>query len=132
MYNHLKIIFWDSLVWLLKTAFYTFVQNIIFSPFLFHPYRLHHTATLPRPISWKNINVLRPKALWAMVSVTVAFNSDATTIANKVFYFFYKFTRHNIFLPRSELCSTTRVTSKILCCAKKCHVKSTHSQLKNL
>lgn len=45
----------------------------VFTMFYVEPYGLHHTLTFFCTVTWVDIYVLTPEALWTVVSVSVAF-----------------------------------------------------------
>jgi hypothetical protein len=72
-YRNVYVIIVCHVVAMFLKAFQTAVHNAKFPSSSLDTYRLHEAATLFRPITRLNINMLAPQTLWAMIGVPGTF-----------------------------------------------------------
>ena len=67
----------------------------VFSTYFLDKHGFHEPTTLLCPIPRKHINMFGPQTLRTMICVTVSLHMCSAMFTRKLFYFFYKFTRHD-------------------------------------
>lgn len=72
----------------LKAALRAVMQNAVVRRRSFEPHGFHHAKAYSRPIAWRDIDMLAPQAVRAMVGVSGADHFRAAVFADEIFYAF--------------------------------------------